>query len=193
MKDLFDRRPILVALAGPNGAGKSTFFRTQIELSALRFVNADELALLLNIDAYRAAEVAGKIRRELLDRGESFVFETVFSDPAGDKLAFLKEAERRGYTVVLIFIGVDSSETSEARVTMRVLKGGHDVPSEKIASRYSRVMKNLQSALRELNHVLVYDNSDLSHPYRLVVRLESGTLKLSSPTPDWLNPLLPLS
>jgi hypothetical protein len=35
----------------------------------------------------------------LIGRGESFVFETVFSDPVGDKVAFLEEAAGRGYVV----------------------------------------------------------------------------------------------
>jgi hypothetical protein len=32
--------------------------------------------------------------------GESFCMETVFSDPAGDKLAFLRETMAAGYRVV---------------------------------------------------------------------------------------------
>ncbi len=123
----------MIAIAGPNGAGKTTLYRSHLEPSGLRFVNADVLADRLRIDAYRAAEAADAIRRMLVDSGESFIFETVFSDPAGDKLEFLIEAERRGYTVVLFFVGVDSAATSDERVSMRVEKGGHDVPREKLA------------------------------------------------------------
>jgi len=47
--------------------------------------------------------MANVLRRQLVEQRESFVFETVFSDPVGDKLAFLKEAEGSGYTVVLCF------------------------------------------------------------------------------------------
>jgi len=77
---------------------------------------------------------------------ESFVFETVFSDPVGDKLSFLKAAAQSGYTVVLCFIGVSGPETSEQRVAMRVSQGGHDVPAEKLISRYPRTMSNLEAA-----------------------------------------------
>ena len=108
-----DKRPLLVALAGPNGAGKSTFYAAYLKNTALRLVNADLLAKELNIDPYIAAAVADALRRELLRQRESFVFETVFSDPAGDKLNFLREAVSAGYSVVLCFIGLSSALISE--------------------------------------------------------------------------------
>jgi len=181
-----------VVLAGPNGAGKTTFYKTYLRPSALRFVNADEIARDLRADAYAAAKIADAIRRELLAQRESFIFETVFSDPVGDKLAFLKEAEQSGYTVVLFFVGIGAASDSDKRVAMRVLKGGHDVPAEKIQERYPRVMRNLQRALTELSNVLVYDNSDLRDPYRLVAKREDGRgVELYGPTPEWLRLLLP--
>jgi predicted ABC-type ATPase len=188
---LLDRRPIIVALAGPNGAGKSTFYRAFLESSGLRFVNADQLALQLKIDAYQAAEAADQLREHLVSVRESFIFETVFSDPIGDKLGFLQEAQKVGYTVVLFFIGVDGAETSRQRVAMRVLKGGHDVPTSKLESRYSRTMENLRRALSTLSNVSVYDNSDLHEPYRLVAEIRDGQLRTSPPSPNWLRSLLP--
>jgi predicted ABC-type ATPase len=112
--------------------------------------------------------VAESIRRELLNRRESFAFETVFSDPVGDKIAFLKQAESIGYTVVLFFIGTSGPKVSRQRVAMRVAKGGHDVPAQKLVERYPRTMANLASALRELPHVWVYNNDVLTDPFRLV-------------------------
>ena len=53
-----DQRPVVVALAGPNGAGKSTFYGSHLKATGLRLVNADVLARELEIDAYRAAEIA---------------------------------------------------------------------------------------------------------------------------------------
>ena len=87
-----DQRPIIVVIAGPNGAGKTTFYHAHLQPAGLRFVNADVLARELNLDPYAAAKVADALRRELVNQRESFVFETVFSDPVGDKLSFLKEA-----------------------------------------------------------------------------------------------------
>src|SRR5438132_14237904 len=120
MPSLLDQRPIVVALAGPNGAGKTTFYYAHLQPAGLRFVNADTLARELHLDPYTAANVADALRRELVNQRESFVFETVFSDPVGDKLSFLKDAIEGGYTVVVWFIGISGPEIAEERVAMRV-------------------------------------------------------------------------
>ena len=124
MTSPFDARPIVVAVAGPNGAGKSTFFAAHLQPAGLRFVNADEIGRELGVGAYEAAEAASHIRQALLEQRESFVFETVFSDPAGGKLGFLLQAEKKGYAVILCFVGLDGPGQSEERVAMRVLQGG---------------------------------------------------------------------
>lgn len=186
-----NERPIVVAIAGPNGAGKSTFHNSFVRPAGLRFVNADVLVRELNLDDYVAARAADALRRELVRQRESFAFETVFSDPVRDKLSFLKETVAAGYTVVVCFIGVASAEMSEERVAMRVSQGGHDVPSEKLAARFPRILQNLSSAIKELPHVLVYDNSDLAQPFRQVAVFERGVSTESvDPIPPWLAPLV---
>ena len=191
LTEILDKRPIVVALAGPNGAGKSTFYDAVLSHTDLYFVNADMLALELNTGAYEAAEFADKMRRQLVEKRESFIFETVFSDPVGDKLEFLKETEKAGYTVLLIFIGIEQPEISDVRVAMRVTEGGHDVPRQKLIERFPRTMNNLKRALVELTHVRVYDNTDLDEKYRLVATRENGQeIELYGKTPNWLKKLL---
>ena len=191
VSQVLDQRPILVALVGPNGAGKTTFFHAHLKPSALRFLNADEVARELQIDAYEAAKVITQLRQELVRQRESFVFETVFSDPVADKLGFLKGAAQSGYTVVLCFIGIAGPETSEQRVAMRVSQGGHDVPSEKLVLRYPRTMANLKAAISQLPHVLIFDNDDLRIPFRRVAVFEKSRLKWSAePLPSWLRALI---
>ena len=186
-----DRRPVIVALAGPNGAGKTTFYHAHLAPAGLRFVNADVLARELALDPYAAAKVADRLRRELVAQRESFVFETVFSDPVGDKLAFLKDAANAGYTVVLCFIGISGPDVSEERVAMRVSQGGHDVPPEKLTARYPRTLVNLRTAIRELPYVWIFDNDDLRTPFRRVAVFENGRqTSLNRPVPKWLRPLL---
>ena len=189
-----DRRPVIVALAGPNGVGKTTFFHAHLQPAGLRFVNADVLAQELHLDSYAAARLADAVRQELVKQRESFVFETVLSDPVGEKLAFLKSTVEAGYNTILCFIGAAGPEVSEQRVAMRVSQGGHDVPTEKLVQRFPRILANLKAAVRELPNVWVFDNNDLRNPYRLVTILESGRLvKLQRPVPKWLTPLLPKS
>ncbi|HEY3997436.1 MAG TPA: zeta toxin family protein, partial [Candidatus Xenobia bacterium] len=144
-------------VAGPNGAGKTTFYESYLSRTGLRFVNADRLALEFEVDACLAAKLASRLRLALLESGQSFVLETVFSDPAGDKVAFLTKAVDVGYQVVLCFVGVSSWHMSEQRVDMRVSQGGHDVPADKLEARFPRTLKNLRRSVVELPYVLVYD------------------------------------
>jgi len=192
ISSVLDQRPIVVALAGPNGAGKTTFYYAHLQPAGLYLVNADVVARELNMEPYDAAKVAGSIRRELIHQRESFVFETVFSDPVGDKLSFLGKVGQAGYTVLLCFIGISGPAVSEERVAMRVSQGGHDVPAEKLAARYPRILNNLKASLRELQCVWVFDNDDLITPFRLVAVCENGqVVQLHQPVPAWLQVVLP--
>lgn len=187
----FERRPILVTLAGSNGAGKSTFYETFLRSVGLRFVNADILARDLEIDASQAGGVTTAIRDTLIRQRESFVFETVFSDPKGDKLAFLKRAAEAGYAVVLCFIGVADANTSEQRVAIRVSQGGHDVPREKLLARFPRTLANLSAAIPILPCVLIFDNGDLRTPFRYVAAFVNGRIEhCVDPLPSWLVAIL---
>jgi predicted ABC-type ATPase len=186
-----DQRPLVVALAGPNGAGKTTFYHAHLSPCGLRFISADTLARELGLEAYAAASAADGLRRDLLKQRESFIFETVFSDPVGDKLAFLLEATRAGFTVVLCFIGISSSAVSEERVAMRVSQGGHDVATEKLIARFPRTLANLKAAIDQLPHVFVFDNDDLRTPFRQIAIFENGRrVCLKKPVPAWLRPCL---
>lgn len=190
MSSPLDQRPLLVALAGSNGAGKTTFYHAHLKPCGLRFINADMLAGELDLEPYAAARIAAALRQELLTQQESFVFETVFSDPVGDKLSFLKDGVARGYTVVLCFIGISGPEVSQTRVAMRVSQGGHDVPTDKLTARFPRTLDNLKAAIHDLPYVWVFDNDDLRIPFRRVAVFEDGRpVVLPSPLPKWLQPL----
>lgn len=173
-KALLDKRPIMVAVAGSNGAGKSSFYHSHLSSISLPFINADVLAKELDLGAYEAAEIATGIRATLTDQKESFVFETVFSDPCGAKVAELESAVRQGFHVVLIFIRIDSAETSKQRVSMRVMQGGHDVPDEKLEARFDRTVANLDRAIQRLPVVIIFDNTNLATPYKLEAVYKDG-------------------
>jgi len=173
-RSLLEARPVVVALAGSNGAGKSTFFHAHLADTGLRFVNADDLGFEMGLGAYEAAEIAASLRAGLVGQRESFVFETVLSDPVGAKVSELVETGRNGMHVVMVFIRVDSPETSKQRVAMRVMQGGHDVPDEKIEARFQRTLANLERAIEALPVVIIFDNTNLGRPFQLEAVYEQG-------------------
>jgi len=185
-------QPLLIVFCGPNGGGKSTFRRIALENILIPFVNADEIALHefgpkeAAARSYEAAQIAEAVRLELFGARHSFSYETVLSDPHGAKVDFLRQAKESGYYVVAHFIGLDSAEHSKARVIQRVNSGGHDVPDEKIAGRFPRVIENLRRLLDVPDELAIYDNTSSTTPFRVIAKLERGTLlEISSNLPDW--------
>lgn len=191
-------KPILIVLAGSNGAGKSTFYQAYLEAFAdLPYVNADLLVKTLSpndpaVLTYAAAELADQRRREYLAEQRSFIMETVFSDPDGDKLNMLSAAQQRGYTVLLIFIGIPGPELSQARIVQRVQQGGHDVPDDRIFARYPRTLANLKQALAYVDTALLFDNSSAAQPYQPVAAFRQGKCQWQcTQLPHWAKKLCP--
>lgn len=184
-------RPSLVLLAGPNGAGKTTLFQTRVAPSfAGPFINADliqrdELGDPSMEASYRAAEIAAGRRADLLDARKSFATETVFSHPS--KLDIIAEARARGYMVIVMHVGVDHPDLSVARVRSRTEEGGHDVPETKIRDRYERGQPLIRQAVLLADRGMVFDNSRLNDPPRMVVLFAAGRLVQAEPVlPGWV-------
>jgi predicted ABC-type ATPase len=162
----------------------------------LPFVNADLIASDLDTSdaeqrARQAAAQADAERQQFVARGEAFCMETVFSDPVGAKLDFLRDAQRAGYEVILIFVGLESAALSLARVIQRVAQGGHDVPETRLAARYPRTLANLQAAIGFVDIALLLDNSDVDVPYRFVALYERGRRrKKARRLPGWARPIV---
>jgi predicted ABC-type ATPase len=192
--------PLLLVLVGPNGAGKSTFYQRYLTTIKLPFINADVLARTLTeagapegeATERLAADLAERKRQELVSQRASFITETVFSDPVGAKVQALRDAQSAGYTILLIFLCVDSAELAALRVQTRVQEGGHSVPPDKIAARYERMRGNVKSALTFVDFGIVVDNSSFETPLRFVAATASGkTIHRNPPLPWWTEEVLP--
>ena len=151
-------------IVGPNGAGKSTFVREYLLPSlppGTLSVDADGIAKARWPRAeaehsYEAARIAADTRDRLLTLRQPFVAETVFSHPS--KLDLIDNALAAGYTVALHVIVVPLV-ISQHRVPLRVAHGGHHVPPEKIAGRYTRLWPLVADAIGRADTAGVWDNS----------------------------------
>lgn len=184
-------QPQLIFLAGPNGAGKSTFYQEHLAPLGYVFLNADIFKHESGVTDREAQDFMDGARQSYLESGQSFVTETVFSDPHGAKLKFLRAALDRGYEVHLIYIGLDSPEASDARVVTRVMAGGHDVPADRIPRRYAQSLQNLKEALTFVPNITVWDNSGRPENRHIVLQVGQGkVVRRKKPLPDWLAKVL---
>lgn len=155
----------LFIIAGCNGAGKTTASFTILPeiLNCKEFVNADEIARGLSpFQPEKVAFEAGRImlRRidELLERGETFAFETTLATKSYHTT--VEEAKANGYVVTLLFFWLDSVQLAIDRVAERVRNGGHNIETEVIRRRYVRGLQNLFDIyLPIVSEATIFDNS----------------------------------
>lgn len=185
-------KPTMIVLAGPNGAGKSTLYETRIAPSfAGPFINADiiqrdELRDPSPAASYEAANIAASRRADFLTQSRDFVTETVFSHHS--KLKLIDETRIRGFTVIVMHVGVETPDLSVARVVTRVEEGGHIVPEDKIRARYARGAPFIRAAVLKTDRGMVFDNSSLNQPPSHCLKFANGRLVFAvSHLPAWIR------
>lgn len=172
-----------VVLAGHNGSGKSTLWYEKLApVLEMPLINADRMMLsilpedvppwaqsLRDTDA-AWMEVAQRGVHAFVAEAQTkrvrFAMETVFShwkvDGEGrivSKISMIRELQRAGYFVLLVFVGLASAELSIGRVATRVASGGHAVPEEKLRARFPRTQKAIREAALVADATLMLDNS----------------------------------
>jgi len=125
-----------------------------------------------DLGGYLVAVLCDFMRHQWLSLGESFTFETVMSHL--DKVEFLYKAEQKGYRTYVYYVCTESPFINRDRVAARVRQSGHDVPVEKIVSRYERSLKLLYTAIRQSHRAYLFDNSAEEHLH--IAEFENGKL-----------------
>lgn len=174
----------------------TTRLRAERWSDGVEYLNPDEIARDKFGDwnspeaVLSAAHWADARREELIEGRAGIAFETVFSTDG--KVEFVERAQRLGYFVRVFFIGTSDPRINAARITGRVIQGGHGVPIDKIVSRYERSMANLSSAISVADRVYVYDNSVDAIEARLCLRTREGKLrKIYGDLPRWIEEIVP--
>ena len=111
------------------------------------------------VNSYTVAMVADFFRSEYLAAGISFSCETVFSHLS--KLDLLRQAQARGFRTYLYFVSTEYPEINVSRVATRVQGGGHDVPFDKVITRFQRCLDNVAQSLPFLNRAFFFDNTGI--------------------------------
>lgn len=156
------RLPQAIILAGPNGAGKSTTAVGFVP-DGIPFVNADLIAQAIRGERGAAGDInAGRMLlmsiHELVSARVDFALETTLSSRS--LVRRIREWQREGYEVDLIFVWLPSQDLAVERVAARVRAGGHIVPTDTIRRRYAGGLRNLfRYYLPIVNSWRIIDNS----------------------------------
>lgn len=152
----FVRKPEIIVFAGPNGSGKTTI--TKLAKTIEPYINADDIKKATLCSDIDAAIQADKMRNQLVEQNQSFTFETVLSTERN--LLLLKKAKDRGYFIRCIYVLTSDPQINILRVRSRFALGGHDVPEDKIRSRYNKALKLIPKILGVCDVCHIYDNTD---------------------------------
>lgn len=154
-------KPMILVFAGPNGSGKSTVTKAADIVG--EYINADDIKKELQCGDMEAAQIATAKREELLSKGESFTFETVLSSRRN--LELLQRASYAGYYIKCCYMLTAAPEINVQRVFVRVKNGGHDVPVDKIHSRYHKCLTLIPELIDVCDEISIFDNTQ--QPYML--------------------------
>lgn len=146
---------------------------TEMEFRESYTIHANKLTLIKKDKADRVAQIiADYLRKKLLQERKKFSFETVFSHSS--KLEIMKQAIEAGYKVYLYFVSTEDPEINKFRVKkVRVAVGGHDVPEDKIVSRYYRSLELLYEASQLTYQTYFFDNSKDGEEFKLFAHFKN--------------------
>lgn len=150
-----NKKPLLVVFAGPNGSGKSTIVEHFGVLES--YTNADDVVSSTEMTNYEAAQYVYNRRNKYLDELKNFSFETVLSSDYS--MDIIRKAHRNGYFIKCIFVLTLSPKLNALRIKARVEQGGHNVPEEKIYSRYDKSLSNIKELVKICDILHIYDNT----------------------------------
>ncbi|WP_218314739.1 zeta toxin family protein [Halomonas sp. 18071143] len=184
--------PRLRLVAGPNGSGKTTLtqFLLSKKIPLGQYLNPDDIAKHIELNdviektstamsegkafvksfakefetyfaAISAQAIATGLREDWLESGLSLTYESVMSHSS--HIIFVEKALDFGFEPYLYYICTSSPEINQARVAQRVSSGGHDVPAEKIISRYQASLSLLHEMVVKCRRTYFFDNSSEMH------------------------------
>jgi predicted ABC-type ATPase len=194
----------VVVYAGPNGSGKTTMMNS-LKAKGLSVqghtvfppkdeVNPDMIAKsLTHLPEGRAREEeaqreAWAMREGFLADRKPFSFETVMSHPS--RINELQRLKQANYFVYLTFITTNDPQKNVERVAQRVRDNtttGHDVPVDKIVSRYERTLDLLPKAVEVADASYVYDNSYDGKVPTLQAVIDGADIRLHDPLEPWVQ------
>lgn len=201
------KKPLAIILAGHNGSGKSTMWRRSLsDQLQIPLVNADRMMLSILPEPDSDGALTGWAQAirdtdhswmDVAQKGVQafvghamqakvpFAMETVFSyweelpdGSVASKLDLIRDMQRAGYFVLLLFVGLTNVELSILRVQTRVAENGHGVEMERLLRRFPKTQRAIAEAAEIANASIMTDNSRDKTQAFTVCRVQLGEKSL---------------
>jgi len=188
--------PKMIVVAGPPGSDKSSIY----PLSGFGFAhfNADDRTAELNGGSYLgiSKEIRNVVNREFetfilgsIERRVSFAIETTLRSEVTFEQALL--AKQAGFAVEMRYLALRDFELHLIRVKGRAFAGGHSASEPTLRRIYNSSLVNLRRAVKEIDVVWVYDNTDIEASHPLVLETVHGEIRfVAEDPPKWLRAAL---
>ncbi|MCW0001919.1 zeta toxin family protein [Pararhizobium sp. YC-54] len=164
-------QPVLLIIAGPNGSGKSSVYANadlEMEGRSVWIVNPDLLAARISKVEAKPLPEANLTAVQRIEAWleasikvhKTIGVETVLS--TGKYRRLVEVAKEIGFAIWFLYVVLDSPERSIERIKLRVAKGGHPVPDDKVRQRYQRSLEQFPWFLEQADKAWIWDNSGAS-------------------------------
>jgi predicted ABC-type ATPase len=200
-------KPTLLVISGPNGAGKSTHIQTMLPLAfeGIFSFDRDNIRTIfekqLRASGTPEKEITPKATRMMEERlieemksaikeKKHFVLETPLSHP--DYWRYIDLFDNNAYQIQLNYLGLDKINDCIARVSQRVLEGGHHVEPSTIKGVYQKNLEYINEYISTFKVVELYDGMKVP---TLLVRLEDNLVNMavtSALKKNWIKTRLPV-
>ena len=175
-------------VAGVNGCGKSSLtgvLRTEID-NLGKIIDVDKITAACGGNLLEGGKKAVAMIEQCLEKEVCFTQETTLS---GRKtLDTIKRAIEKDYHIRLYYVGLDTMEESLLRIENRVKKGGHNISTDKVASRFEKRFEDLLVILPYCNEATFYDNVN---GFVTVAKYKNGEMQtIGTKSPQWLTELM---
>jgi predicted ABC-type ATPase len=188
--------PKMIVVAGPRGSGKSVAF--PVDSFGVDSFNADDRSAELNNGSYQGIplEIRAVVNKEFevfveahIRDHKSIAIETTLRSDITFRQADHARAE--GFEIQMRYIALDGFAQNLRRVIARALAGGHSAPAEQLQKIHEASLGNLPRAIREMDRIVVYDNSTPDQrPQRILIAQNGRVVWLHPSCPEWLKKAL---
>lgn len=147
-------------IGGVNGSGKSSLtgaLKSQrTDLGCI--IDVDKFTVEYNGNYLEAGRAAIEKINDCITQNKSFTQETTLS--GSRTLRTIQRARDAGYFIRLFYVGLDTLDESLFRISIRVSRGGHNIPRDDVKRRFEQRFDALLKVLPYCDEVFFFDNYD---------------------------------